>query len=123
MASVSMILAINELALPHLEINQRPEPLGMILPDLVSLYQTANELLIKYATVQRALAQNVLIDYRMISAPKPLTNGHRETHFWPRENRVRQDAFHALAQDVLRGPAAKFQPLGQRRRKLDQLVI
>ena len=48
----------------------------MILPELVALYQTTNELRIEYAALQRPIAQYVLTDYGVIRAPKPLSDRH-----------------------------------------------
>src|SRR5499426_172502 len=94
--SVAVYFAVDELARPHLEIDQRPEPLGMIArARLMFGDQGADERRIEDAAIPTSRAERVIVNHRALRPAKPRADRRREPHLAPRQDRFGQNAFHA----------------------------
>src|SRR5262245_13393945 len=92
--SLAVSFAVNELARPHLEIDQRPEPLGMIArARLMFGDQGADERRIENAAIPTSRAERVIFNHRAIRPAKPCADWDGEPHLWPRQDRFGQNAF------------------------------
>src|SRR5215475_15050645 len=64
--------AVNKLAHPHLEIDQRPESLGMIArARLMFGHQVANKRRIEDAALETSRAERVIVERRSVSPAEP----------------------------------------------------
>src|SRR5262249_18055614 len=80
--SVAIYFAVDELARPHLEIDQRPEPLGMIArARLMFGDQVADKRWIEDAALPTSRAERVIFNHRAIRPAKPRADRRRESHF------------------------------------------
>src|SRR5262245_63086590 len=109
--SVAVYFAVDELARPHLEIDQRPEPLGMIASArLMFGDQVADERRIEDAAGATSRSERVIFNHWAIRPAKPSADRRRESHLGPRQDRFGQNAFHAPPQDVFGRRAAQLHP-------------
>src|SRR4030095_3413836 len=105
---------IKELALPYFKIHESPEALLVILTAaLVPSDKLTNDIRVEDSPRESALAQDIFINDGPIDATEPRSDGHREPHLRPRQNRFRQHALHALPQDVLCRSPVQFQVFRQ----------
>src|SRR5215510_2638137 len=87
--SVAVYFAVDELARPHLEIDQRPEPLGMIArARLMFGDQIADKRRIEDAAIETSRAERVIVNHRAVRPAKPRADRHREPHLGPRQDRL-----------------------------------
>src|SRR5262245_60476997 len=86
--------AVNKLAQPHLEIDQRPEPLGMIArARLMFGYQVANKRRIEDAALETSRAERVIVERRSVSPAEPCADRGGKTHLAPCQDWFGQQAF------------------------------
>src|SRR5262249_4172065 len=122
--SVAVYFAVDELARPHLEIDQRPEPLGMITrARLMFGDQVADKRWIEDAALPTSRAERVIFNHLAIRPAKPRADRRRESHFGSRQDLLGQNAFHGPTQDVFGSHAAQLHTLRQPRGEFDQPVI
>src|SRR5262245_55047710 len=99
------IFAVEEATLPHLEIDERPEPFRVVRACLVPRHERAHTRRLENTAPQRTLTQHILFDNRRELPSEPLSNRHRKSHLLTRQDLVRQHTLHSAPQHVLRGPA------------------
>src|SRR6266404_5360986 len=78
---------------------------------------------IKNTAADGTFTQYIFVDDFSEGTAKPCSNRHRKAHFRSRQYLFRQNAFHALAQDVFGSRAPQFHMLRQTGRELDKLMI
>src|SRR5207248_892364 len=95
--------AVNELPQPHLEVDERPESLRMILrARLVARDHFAHEHRVEESARRRALAEDVFVNYVPEATAKPRAHGDGEAHLRTPENLFGEHALHRAAQNVFR---------------------
>src|SRR5438105_6267601 len=119
----ALVFAVEEDPLPHLEIDQRPETLGVIRTTLVRRDELPNDCRLEQVARRCALAEHVFVDQPAIRTPQPAPQGNREAHLPPLEDRRWKGATHRLAQDMLCRPAAQLEPSRQRGREFREGMI
>src|SRR5689334_14725793 len=118
------IFTVDEAPQPHFQINECPQSFRMIrLTMLVLVDERTHKLWLEKTPLRSTIAEHVFIEHWRVRASEPRADRNRKTHLWPVEDLTRQKPLHALAQNVLRGPASQFQSFRQTRREFDQLVI
>src|SRR5262244_147121 len=96
--SAAVYFTVDELARPHFEIDQRPEPLGMIArAQLMFGDQVANKRRIENAALETSRAERVIVNHRAVRPAKPCADWRGEPHLAPRQDRFGQKALHAPA--------------------------
>src|SRR5262244_4085762 len=89
--SAAVYFTVDELARPHLEIDQGPEPLGMIArARLMFGDQVADNRRVEDAALPTSRAERVIFNHRAIRPAKPRADRRWESHFGSRQDRLGQ---------------------------------
>src|SRR6478736_2808867 len=120
---VLRVLTVEEDALPDLEVDQRPEALGVILAGLVSRDELPNDCWLEQVARQRPLAKHEFIDEPTKRRSHPTPHGNGKAHLSALDDLRWQNAAHCRTKDVLCRKAAQLQPVGQCRGKFRERMI
>src|SRR2546422_5298804 len=118
------VLAVDEDALPDLEVHQEPEASAVLRgPRSMLLGEAPEERRLEEPSVQRPRPQHKLPHDRPEWAPQPPAYRNREAHLPPREDFARHQISQRSPQHGLGAPPLELEAAGDRRDVLDELVV